>query len=124
MGRKSKKIILLVLLIASCTPINKNYLSDSRDQALYCGKIAAEHNETKILFTPATLPSEWSAQAKTKIKGEWKWLQMKNDGSCYIGYQTQFKLLNEFSVSDFEQFMKLWDNLPPELRLPPSAWMF
>jgi len=107
----------------SCSPINKHYLVDSRDQALYCGRIAAEYNETKILFTPAILPMQWNAQAKTKINGEWKWLQMNKEGHCYIGNQTQFNLLNETSVSDFERFIYLWDNLPPEL-LSILQWIF
>ncbi len=84
--------------------------------------MAGQH-ETKIVFTPAVIPSQWNAQAKTKIDGEWKWLEMDKEGKCYIGSQTQFNLLNEFSVSDFEHFLYLWDSLPPELRLP-SAWIF
>jgi len=118
-----KNIILFVVFIASCSPINLHYLVDNRDQALYCGKIAAEHNETKILFTPAVIPGQWNAQAKTKIDGEWKWLEMDKEGNCYIGSQTQFNLLNEFSVFDFERFIYLWDSLPPELRMP-STWIF
>jgi len=66
---------------------------------------------------------QWNAQAKTNINGEWKWLQMNKEGHCYIGNQTQFNLLNEASVSDFERFIYLWDNLPPEL-LSISAWIF
>ena len=115
------KIILLLLLIVSCAPLKQSYVNDPREQALYCGMFAARYNESRIVFTPATLPSQWRAQAKTRINGEWKWLQMKKDGSCYISSQDWFEPLNEFSVSDFEKFLNDWDNLRPELRLPSAG---
>jgi hypothetical protein len=121
--RNIRNAVAFLLLITSCSPLNLHYITDSRDQALYCGKMMAGQHETKIMFTPAIIPSQWNAQAKTKIDEEWKWLEMDKEGKCYTGSQTQFNLLNEFSVSDFEHFLNLWDSLPPEFRLP-SAWIF
>ncbi len=113
------KIGLLTLLIVACSPVNQNF-RDYRYQALYCGMAAAKENETKIAFTPGSIPNQWHAQAKTMINGEWKWLQMKHN-NCYVGSEEKFEPLNEVSVQDFAQILNDWDKLPPELLLPKAG---
>lgn len=44
--------------------------------------------------------SAWHVQAKVKIKGEWKWLQVRN-GVVFIGNKEPFNNLNSYTLKDY-----------------------
>lgn len=99
------KWILFTMLLVSCTPIyHHDYTMNCRNEAVYCGLIANEKNETKVAFGPIPNSIEWHAQSKVKIDGEWRWLVMRGK-ECYIEKQDSFEPLNEFSVQDFVSFI-------------------
>lgn len=110
-------VTLMVLLLISCSEVSRNYIADPSNRAIYCAKTVKSPNEILISFIPAVLRDRWKAQAKVKINNKWEWLQMDNNGNCYMGYKDNTDL-NEFSLNDFIKLLNLWDTLTPEQKSP------